>query len=123
MVLGEAPDPVPGTGQVVVDVAFAGVTFVETQMRAGTDQWHERPELPFIPGGMVAGRVSATGVGVAPDWVGRRVLAGTGGTGGFAERVAADASELITVPDALDLSGALALHTDGSTAAGLLEGA
>lgn len=123
MVLGEAPDPAPGAGQVLVDVAFAGVTFVETQIRAGTDRWHERPELPFVPGGMVAGRVGAAGDGVDAEWVGRRVLAGTGETGGFAERAVADAGELIPVPDGLDLSTALALHTDGSTALGLVEGA
>ncbi|GAA4984872.1 zinc-binding dehydrogenase [Yinghuangia aomiensis] len=123
MVLREAPDPVPGAGQVLVDVAFAGVTFVETQIRAGTDRWHERPELPFVPGGMVAGRVGAVGDGADSAWVGRRVLAGTGETGGFAERAVADAGELIPVPDGLDLSVALALHTDGSTALGLVEGA
>lgn len=123
MVLGEAPDPVPGAGQVVVDVAIAGVTFVETQIRAGTDRWHARPELPFVPGAMVAGRVGAVGSGVSPGWVGRRVLAGTGDTGGFAERAVADAGELIPIPDGLDLSDAVALHTDGSTALGLVEGA
>lgn len=123
MVLGEVPDPVPGPGQAVVDVAVSGVTFVETQMRAGTDRWHERPALPYVPGGMVAGRVSAAGDGTDPGWVGRRVLAGTGNTGGFAERAVVDAIELIPVPDRLDLSDAVALHTDGSTATGLVEGA
>lgn len=123
MVLGEAPDPVPTSGQVLVDVEVAGVTFVETQMRAGTDQWHERPGLPYVPGGMVAGRVGAAGDGVDPAWVGRRVLAGTGGTGGFAERAVADVGELVPVPDGLGLPDAIALHTDGSTATGLVEGA
>ncbi|MFJ8745339.1 alcohol dehydrogenase catalytic domain-containing protein [Embleya sp. NPDC127516] len=94
-VLGEAPDPVAGAGHVVVDVAVAGVTFAEAQMRADTDRWHERPALPFISGGMVAGRVSAAGDGVDPPLLGRRVLAGTGGTGGFAERTVSEASELI----------------------------
>jgi NADPH2:quinone reductase len=78
LVPGEAPDPVAGPNQVVVDVAVAGMTFVETQIRRGTDRWHERPSLPYVPGGLVAGRVSAVGSGVDPAWLGRRVLAGTG---------------------------------------------
>ncbi|MFI9840948.1 zinc-binding dehydrogenase [Nonomuraea sp. NPDC051941] len=123
LVPGEAPDPVAGPGQVVVEVAVAGVTFVETQIRRGTDQWHARPELPYVPGGLVAGRVSSAGEGVDPAWVGRRVIAGTGETGGFAERAVAAAEDLFPVPDELELPEAVALHSDGSTAQGLIEGA
>ena len=89
LVPGQAPDPVAGPGQVVVDVAVAGMTFVETQIRRGIDRWHERPRLPYVPGGLVAGLVSAVGVQVDPAWLGRRVLASTGETGGFAERAVA----------------------------------
>lgn len=121
LVPGEAPDPVAGAGQVVVDVAVAGMTFVETQIRRGVDKWHARPALPYVPGGLVAGRVSAVGAGVDPVWLGRRVIAGTGETGGFAERAAAEAEELFPVPDGLDLPAAIALHSDGSTAQGLAE--
>ena len=41
----ELPDPVPGPGQVVVEAAFANITFVETQIRAGrrrTRRWRPR---------------------------------------------------------------------------------
>ncbi|MEV4572508.1 zinc-binding dehydrogenase [Nonomuraea jabiensis] len=123
LVPGEAPDPVAGPGQVVVEVAVAGVTFVETQIRRGTDKWHARPELPYVPGGLVAGRVSSAGEGADPAWVGRRVIAGTGETGGFAERAVAAAEDLFAVPDDLELPEAVALHSDGSTAQGLIEGA
>ncbi|MEU4115524.1 zinc-binding dehydrogenase [Kitasatospora sp. NPDC028055] len=123
LVPSEAPEPVPGAGQVLVDVAVVGITFVETQIRRGVDQWHPRPELPYIPGGMVAGRVIAVGDGVDPGWIGRSVLADAGSTGAFAERVAADAQSLIPVPDGLGLREAAALHSDGSTATGLVEGA
>ncbi|TDC80541.1 NADPH:quinone reductase, partial [Actinomadura sp. 7K507] len=34
LVPGEAPDPVPGEGQVLVEVEFVNITFVETQMRS-----------------------------------------------------------------------------------------
>jgi NADPH2:quinone reductase len=123
LIPGEAPDPVAGPGQVVVGVSVAGVTFVETQIRRGTDQWHEPPELPYVPGGLVAGRVRSVGAGVDLAWTGRRVIAGTGQAGGFAEQAVAAAGELFPVPEALGLPEAAALHTDGSTALGLVEGA
>ena len=121
LVPGEAPDPVAGPGQVVVDVAVAGVTFVETQIRRGTDRWHEPPRLPYVPGGLVAGQVSAVGAKVEPDWLKRRVVAGTGATGGFAERAVAAVGDLFAVPAGLGLPEAIALHSDGSTAKGLTE--
>lgn len=121
LVPGDAPDPVPGPGRVVVDVAVAGMTFVETQIRRGTDRWHERPRLPYVPGGLVAGRVSAVGAEVDAAWLGRRVVADTGETGGFAERAVATVGELFPVPDGLGLAEATALYSDGSTALGLVE--
>lgn len=121
LVPGEAPDPAAGAGQVVVDVAVAGMTFVETQIRRGFDKWHARPSLPYVPGGLVAGHVSSVGARVDPAWLGRRVIAGTGETGGFAERAVAEVEELFPVPDGLGLPEAIALHSDGSTAQGLTE--
>ncbi|MFE3501168.1 zinc-binding dehydrogenase [Kitasatospora sp. NPDC059146] len=123
LVPSEAPEPAPGPGQVLVDVSVVGITFVETQIRRGVDPWHPRPELPYVPGGMVAGRVSAVGEGVDPGWAGRSVLADAGSTGAFAERVAADAGSLVAVPEGLGLPEAAALHSDGATATGLVEGA
>jgi len=121
LVPGEAPDPVPGPGQVVIDVAVAGMTFVETQIRRGQDRWHQRPQVPYVPGGLVAGLVSAAGAGVDPRRLGQRVVASTGESGGFAERAAVAAVDLFPVPDELSLPEAVALHSDGSTAQGLVE--
>lgn len=121
LVPGEAPDPVAGPDQVVVDVSVASMTFVETQIRRGVDRWHERPQLPYVPGGLVAGMVLTTGDRVDPAWLGRRVVAGTGETGGFAERAVAPAADLFPVPDGLGLPDAAALYSDGSTAQGLVE--
>ena len=121
LVPGRAPDPVAGPGQVVVEVAVAGVTFVETQIRRGTDRWHAKPQVPYIPGGLVAGRVGSVGSQVDPTWLEQRVIAGTGETGGFAERAVAAVEELFPVPDGLGLPEATALHSDGSTAQGLTE--
>ncbi|MEU4560659.1 zinc-binding dehydrogenase [Actinoplanes sp. NPDC023936] len=121
LVLRQVPDPVAGPGQVLIDVAVAGMTFVETQIRRGTDRWHERPRLPYVPGGLVAGVVSAAGARADPAWLGRRVVASTGQTGGFAERAVAPVGELFPVPDSLRLPDAAALYSDGSTAQGLAE--
>ncbi|GAA2441636.1 zinc-binding dehydrogenase [Actinomadura vinacea] len=123
LVPGEAPDPVAGAAQVVVEVAVAGMSFVETQIRRGVDKWHAKPSLPYVPGGLVAGQVSSVGPQVDPAWLGRRVVAGTGETGGFAERAVAEVGELFPVPDGLGLPEAIALYSDGSTAQGLAENA
>ncbi|WP_049557064.1 zinc-binding dehydrogenase [Nonomuraea sp. SBT364] len=123
LVPGEVPEPVAAPGQVVVEVSVAGITFVETQIRRGVDQWHDRPALPYVPGGTVAGHVGPVGEDVDPSWSGRRVIADVGETGGFAERAVAAVEDLIPVPDGLGLPEATALHTDGSTALGLVEGA
>ncbi|WP_284744345.1 zinc-binding dehydrogenase [Amycolatopsis sp. RTGN1] len=115
---GEAPDPVPGPGQVLVEVAFANITFVETQVRAGTGPF--RPVLPVVPGNGVGGVISAVGEGVDPGLAGQRVVTSTGGSGGYAQRVAVDAAAVFEVPDALALDAAVALLADGRTATGLV---
>ncbi len=122
LVAGDAPDPVAGPGRAVVDVAYANVTFVETQFRArGFGPF--KAELPMIPGNGVGGLVTAVGEGVDERVVGRRVVTGTGGSGGYAERVAADGAGLIEVPGGLELDRAVALLADGRTATMLVEAA
>jgi NADPH:quinone reductase len=98
-----------GPGEAVIDVEFANVTFVETQIRAGRAPHPSMlPALPAILGNGVGGRVA-----------GRRVVASLNGTGGYAERVAVDAGRLIEVPDGMALREAVALLADGRTALGL----
>jgi NADPH:quinone reductase len=116
----EAPDPVAGPGQVVVDMAAADVLFVETQIRRGWGGRYFEVELPYVPGGGVAGRVRSVGEGVDPGLAGRRVVTSTGERGGYAEQVAVPAEGLVAVPEALDLRDAAALLHDGTTAFGLL---
>ncbi|WP_141578082.1 zinc-binding dehydrogenase [Actinomadura sp. WMMA1423] len=116
LVPGDAPDPVPGEGQALVEVEFANITFVETQMRSGSGPMPVRWEPPVIPGNGVGGVVTAVGRGVDAALVGRRVVSGTGGTGGYAERAAVDAEGLFEVPDGLALDDAVALLADGRTA-------
>ncbi|GIH73885.1 zinc-binding dehydrogenase [Planobispora longispora] len=122
LVAGEAPDPVAGPGQALVEVAFANITFVETQFRSG-GFGPFKAELPVIPGNGVGGVVTAVGPGVDDRLAGRRVITSTGGSGGYAERVAVDAAGLIEVPDGLELDTAVALLADGRTATMMLRAA
>jgi NADPH:quinone reductase len=115
LAIGEAPDPVAGPGQVVVDVEFVNITFVETQFRA-TGQGPFGQTLPMIPGNGVGGVVASVGAGVAPELVGERVITSTGGSGGYAERVAVDADVVFRVPDGVAMDAAVALLADGRTA-------
>ena len=119
LVPGDAPDPVPGPGQMLVEVAFANTTFVETQFRAG-GRGPFRASPPLIPGNGVGGVISAVGAGVDPGLAGERVVTSTGGSGGYAERVAVDAAGVFRVPAALSLDAAVALLADGRTATGLV---
>ncbi|PKK14534.1 zinc-binding dehydrogenase [Thermomonospora sp. CIF 1] len=119
LVAGQAPEPVPGPGQALVDVAFAGVTFVETQIRAGAEGPF-RLEPPVILGNGVGGVITAVGPGADPALVGRKVVTSTGGSGGYAERVAVDAAGVFPVPPGLELDAATALLADGRTAVMLM---
>lgn len=121
LVPAEVPDPVAGRGQALIEVEIANITFVETQVRAGKPPTPAMaPQLPVIPGNGVGGLVSSVGAGVDSSLLGKRVVTSTGGSGGYAERVAVDAVGLIEVPDDLGLAEAVALLADGRTAKALI---
>jgi NADPH2:quinone reductase len=110
-------------GQVLIDVEFANITFVETQLRAGHPPVPAMaPQLPVILGNGVGGVVTAVGSNAGADQalIGRRVVTATGGSGGYAERVAVDAAGLIDIPERLGLAEAVALLADGRTALALI---
>ncbi len=115
LVARDTPDPQAGPGQALVDVAYASITFVETQFRA-TGGGPVTAEPPVIPGNGVGGVVAAVGDGVDPALVGTRVVSATGGSGGYASRVAVDAAGVYPVPAGLALDAATALLADGRTA-------
>jgi NADPH2:quinone reductase len=106
LVIEERDEPTPGEGQVVVDVRAAGVNFVDGLLCQG--QYQIKPPTPFIPGGEIAGEVSAVGSGVTGVSIGDRVIAFTG-FGGFAEQVVVSALTLATMPDSLGFGQAATL--------------
>ncbi|GAA4704430.1 zinc-binding dehydrogenase [Phytohabitans rumicis] len=115
LVAGEAPDPTPVPGQVLIDVEFANITFVETQFRAtGMGPFPVQP--PIVPGNGVGGVITAVGPGTDPGLVGRRVVSSLNGSGGYAERVVVDAAAPFEVPEGVGLDTAVALLADGRTA-------
>jgi NADPH2:quinone reductase len=122
--LVEVPDPVAGPGQVVVRTAAAGITFVETQMRAGRSlRPGPSPTLPIVLGNGVEGEIVMVGDGVDPALLGQRVVTSTGGLGGYADRVVVSAGDPIPVPDGLAPGEAVALLADGRTALAIMHAA
>lgn len=103
--LAEVPDPVPGPGEVLIGVARAGVNFADTHQRR--NEYLAAAELPLIPGSEVAG---------VRDDTGERVVALTGGKGGYAELALAPAAHVFPVPAGVDDGTALALLLQGLTA-------
>ncbi|MFF5566238.1 zinc-binding dehydrogenase [Streptomyces sp. NPDC012623] len=117
----EAPDPVPGAGQVVVEVAAVDTMFVETQVRAGWGLEYFPVRPPYTLGGGIAGTVRAVGSAVDGGWTGRRVVASMGITGGAVQRAVVPVEALTLVPDGLPLTTAAAVFQDGVTALTLLD--
>jgi NADPH2:quinone reductase len=101
--VAELPDPVPGPGQVLIEVDRAGINYADTHQ--AENSYLSSSTLPMVPGGEV--------VGHTPD--GRRVVALTG-EGGYAERAPAFEAMAWEVPDAVDDATALGLIVQGATA-------
>jgi NADPH2:quinone reductase len=112
LVIEERPDLVPGPGQVVVDVAAAGVNFVDGLILQG--RYQIKPPTPYVPGSEVAGVVCAVGEGASVE-VGDRVLVSCG-AGGFASQVLVNADAPLRVPDTIDLAQAATLIQSYATA-------
>ncbi|MGQ0577734.1 MAG: NADPH:quinone oxidoreductase family protein [Betaproteobacteria bacterium] len=99
LVVEEVPSPKAARGQVVVSVKACGVNFPDVLIIQGKYQF--KPELPFSPGGEVAGIVKEVGEGVARLKRGDRVIA-FNTWGGFAEEIAVDAERTILTPPGMD---------------------
>lgn len=106
------PDPVPGAGQVLVEVEVADVIFVETAIRKGQHGQFFDVTPPYVPGGSLGGRVRA---GLPEGWIGKTVVGRAAGFGAHAE-LALTTTDLVEVPPELDLRTAVAVFNDGLTA-------
>lgn len=109
----EWPERNPGPGEVLIDVAAAGVNFMDIGVRRGL-AWTDMPD-PKVLGVEGAGCVAAIGEGVREFKVGDRV-AWVYVPGSYAERVVAPADALVQIPDAIDDRTAAAVMMQGLTA-------
>lgn len=106
LVLAEVDDPVAGPGEVLVEVAATAVNRADLMQRMG--HYPPPPGAPPYPGLECSGTIAALGEGVAGWAIGDRVCALLAG-GGYAERVAVPAAQLLPVPAGLTLVQAAAL--------------
>lgn len=106
LVWGDVPDPVVGDGEVLVEVAASAVNRADILQRQG--RYAVPPGATPVPGLECSGRIVVLGTGVEGWAVGDEVCALLTG-GGYAERVAVPAGQLLPVPAGIDLVTAAAL--------------
>jgi NADPH2:quinone reductase len=111
----ELPDPSPGPGELLVELAAAGVNYIDTYHRSGA---YPMP-LPLIPGSEGAGTVAALGPDVSDVAVGDQV-AWAGSPGSYAERAVVPAAQAVPVPQGVDIEIAGGCLLQGMTAHYLL---
>ncbi len=110
----ERPVPQPGSNEVSLDVAYAGVNYAEVLFRRGVVQ---DLSLPFTPGIEVSGYVRALGLDVEGLEVGQRVAAlSIVNGGGYAQTVTVPSPLVVPVPDGLPLDVAAAFPSNTTTA-------
>ncbi|HEY6279951.1 MAG TPA: quinone oxidoreductase [Streptosporangiaceae bacterium] len=113
LIMTDYPDPVPGPGQVLVNVAAAGVNFADIYAREGRPPYRREP--PFVPGSEGAGTIAGLGPDVTGFAVGDRV-AWAGAPGGYAEQAVIPAASAVAIPDGVDSQLAAAVMLQGITA-------
>jgi NADPH2:quinone reductase len=112
LVIEERPRPVPGAGEVLLQVQAIGVNFTDVLAIEGRSQL--KRQLPMIPGVEAAGVVLAVGPGVTRLRPGQRVL-GCRTHGTYAEEVLFDEDELAPIPEEMDMHGAAAFYIAAMT--------
>lgn len=109
----EAPDPVPGPGQVRVRVEASGINFADLMARTGV--YPDAPSLPAVVGYEVAGTIDQVGPGVDSAREGQAVLAPTA-FGGYSSHVVVKERQALARPNGLSASMAAAIPVTGLTA-------
>lgn len=102
----EVPDPTPADGEVIVDVTATAINRADVMQRQG--KYPPPPGAPVYPGLECSGVISAVGPGVTGHSIGERVCALLAG-GGYAEKVAVPAGQLLPIPAGLSMQEATAL--------------
>lgn len=115
MALVEMPAPTPTSGQVLIQTEAIGVGGVDAVIRRGTLRGYGFSE-GLIPGSEVAGVVTAVAPDVDSSWIGRRVWAFTGTSGGYAELAVGRIGDVVALPDALSSINAVTLGSAGPVA-------
>jgi NADPH2:quinone reductase len=113
LVIDDLPEVEPGLGEVAIRVVAVSLNFFDTLMVRG--KYQNRPELPFSPGGEVAGTIARIGPGVEGLSLGQRVL-GYVGYNGCREEVIASANDVVLLPDDISYEAAAALPIAYGTA-------
>jgi NADPH2:quinone reductase len=108
----QCPRPIPGPGQVLVEVHAAGVNFTDLLAVEGRSQLKRR--LPMTPGVEAAGVVLAVGPGVTRRRPGERVL-GCAISGAFAEEALFTEDELALIPEEMDMRAAATFYIASMT--------
>ncbi|MFE9914516.1 zinc-binding dehydrogenase [Micromonospora sp. NPDC005553] len=109
----DLPVPVPAPGQALITIEAAGVAGADVLIRSGALAAYGFRE-GHIPGGEVAGTITAVGDGVDPAWIGQRVWAFTGTGGGYAEQAVAPIAEVLSLPAGLPAVDAVTLGSSGA---------
>lgn len=100
------PEPQAGAGEVVIEAEAIGVNYPDGLLVQGLYQM--KPEVPFVPGMEMAGKVAAVGDGVQALKVGDRVAA-MGALGAYAEKMSAPEKTVMKLPDGMPAADACAL--------------
>ncbi|MDQ8757721.1 NADPH:quinone oxidoreductase family protein [Sphingosinicella sp. LHD-64] len=117
--LADIPAPVPGPGQLLVDVKACAINYPDVLIIE--DKYQFKPPRPFAPGGEIAGTVAAMGEGVAGWAPGDRLIAMLG-HGGLAEKVLVDAKKALPLPEGRSFAdGSALILTYGTTIHALLD--
>lgn len=111
----DVPVPVVAPGQVRVATEAIGVGGVDAMIRRGALAAYGFREGHLL-GSEIAGRVTEVGEGVDTSWIGRRVWASTGLSGGYAEQAVAAVDDVLPLPDDLTDADAVTLGSSGVVA-------
>jgi NADPH2:quinone reductase len=111
----DLPDPVPDAGQVLIATEAIGVGGVDAVIRRGTLAAYGFRE-GHVPGGEIAGTVTAAGDGVDASWIGQRAWGFAGLGDGYAEQAVVPAETLVPLPAGLSAAAAVTLGSSGAVA-------